>query len=61
MHTNYDNNIGRPKIEIDKQALINLRDELGSWPAVASFLGVSHVTIYRRIKEFNIKTMYYVN
>jgi len=58
MDSNINNVVGRPKIEITGELLVALRQKLGTWKAVADTLGVSEMTIYRRLKEFNIPREY---
>ena len=58
MDSNINNVVGRPKIEITGELLVSLRQKLGTWKAVSDTLGVSEMTIYRRLKEFNIPREY---
>jgi transcriptional regulator of acetoin/glycerol metabolism len=49
------NPTGRPKVEFSREDLLRNYAEHQNWFIVAKKLGVSHVTIYRRIKEFRIE------
>ena len=48
---------GRPKIDIPKQVLEELRGLGFSWNNIASMFKVSRWTIYRRIHEYNLESM----
>lgn len=46
--------IGRPRIEIQKEDIDNLRALNFSWTKIAKILGVSRQTLYRRLEDYNI-------
>jgi transcriptional regulator with PAS, ATPase and Fis domain len=46
--------MGRPKIIITKELLLQLYAKHGDWYTVADKLGVSHQTIYRRLAEYSV-------
>lgn len=48
--------VGRPCIEINKEDIFELRQLNFSWTKIASILGVSRQTLYRRLEEFDIST-----
>ena len=45
---------GRPRFDISRQQLIYLRSMSFSWVQIASLLGVSRMTIFRRRREFGL-------
>ena len=49
---------GRPRKKIDKETLISLFNEYHRWDLVAENLGVSIMTVYRRLKEYNLNKQY---
>jgi hypothetical protein len=49
-----DCKVGRPKVAIAKETLIDLKDLGFSWTEISSMLLVSRWTIQRRVKEFGI-------
>ena len=48
--------VGRPCIEINKEDILELRQLNFLWSKIASILGVSRQTLYRRLEEFDIST-----
>ena len=48
--------VGRPCIQINKEDILELRQLNFSWTKIASMLGVSRQTLYRRLEEFDIST-----
>lgn len=53
--TGNSNKCGRPKIEITETILLDLYKKYNDWYKVASVLGVSHMTVYRRLTELGIR------
>ena len=49
---------GRPRKKIDREILIVLFNQYQRWDLVAENLGVSIMTIYRRLKEYNLNKQY---
>ena len=48
--------VGRPCIQINEGDILELRQLNFSWTKIASVLGVSRQTLYRRLEEFDIST-----
>ena len=48
--------VGRPCIQLNKEDILELRQLNFSWKKIASILGVSRQTLYRRLEEFDIST-----
>lgn len=46
--------MGRPKINITKEVLLNMYTQYKDWYVVADKLGVSTATVYRRLAEFEV-------
>lgn len=53
-----DNNMGRPRKNISRDLLLSLYEDKQDWTKVAEVLGVSHMTVYRRLREFGITRQY---
>jgi len=53
--------IGRPKLDITKEEIIQLKHLNYSWTEIAKLLGVSRQTLYRRLQEFGIDSSKYTN
>jgi len=49
--------VGRPKFEISKDTLVDLRDFGYTWTEISSMLLVSRWTLQRRVKEFGIRNI----
>lgn len=49
---------GRPRKKIDRDILIKLFNEYHRWDLVAQDLDVSIMTVYRRLKEYNLNKQY---
>ena len=52
------NPVGRPKVDLSKEMLMELYKEMKTWDKVANYLAISQMTIYRRLKEYGIKKYY---
>ena len=52
---------GRPSIEISKDDILFLKGLDYSWTKIASILGISRSTLYRRLEEFNIDSNAYTD
>lgn len=50
--------IGRPKLDMSIDDILVMYNEIGSWQVVADTLGVSRMTLFRRLKENNVKRTY---
>lgn len=50
--------MGRPKIIITKDTLMQLYAKYGDWYTVANKIGVSNQTIYRRLAEYGVSRGY---
>lgn len=55
---NTQTTVGRPRKKITKELLIDLYDNYKNWYTVAEQLGVSNVTVYRRLNEYGISRNY---
>lgn len=47
--------IGRPKCDIDRERLQQLRSLKFKWKEIAALIGTSSKTVQRRAKEWNIQ------
>ena len=45
---------GRPRFEVEKEDILNLRALNFSWTKVAKILGISRQTLYRGLEDYNI-------
>ena len=50
----YTTSRGRPKFEVNREQILYLLSMSFSWKQIASILGVSYMTIYRRRQEYGI-------
>jgi len=50
--------MGRPRIEVNKDIIIDLYCKYKNWDIVANELGFSRATLYRRLKSFGIQRNY---
>ena len=55
------NTPGRPKILLDEQQILNLKELNMTWKAIANLLGVHEKTLQRKRKEFNINLKRYTD
>ena len=52
---NSNGNVGRPKFEIDGDTLVNLKTLGFTWSNIAKLLCVSTTTLWRRVRELDLK------
>ena len=52
---------GRPRLNVSKEDILELRRLNYSWAKIACMLGVSRQTLYRRLNEYGIDTDTYTN
>lgn len=50
----YSGSRGRPKFHVCKDQLVYLRELAFSWTKIASLLGISRVTVYRRRRNYHL-------
>ncbi len=48
--------VGRPKIELDIEEILSLRNLQYSWTKISDLVGVARSTLYRRLDEAGIST-----
>jgi len=48
--------VGRPRVDVSKEDIVDLRKLNYSWSKIAEMLGISRQTLYRRLEEYNIST-----